>query len=305
MTGEHPGGKTARYPPRLRVVARGWLPIMLPVVSRNPPAVEAPLAQTLARQRRRNPALRVHPGAPQEIGGASMAAIVAGDPPLLDAHLAAMAAHYETEDREVVARFFLSGVTWHLARAAVGACAREQRVPLLPPPALGVACNAAGFPLALSLASEGFACLPQDPAAQHPAAVVVADEAALMACLRTELVSAVQPLIFALRQRARLGERALWIAAAEACAAALVEGLPPGTPSAVAQARVDALLGDPASPLRAHPELVETTGQFGLLGHDCCAMYRLPGQPYCATCPHRPRADRLAALQAWLAATAG
>jgi hypothetical protein len=45
-----------------------------------------------------------------------------------------------------------------------------------------------------------------------------------------------------------------------------------------------------------------------MLGSDCCANFKIPGETYCSTCPHRPRQERIEALQSWLAeraATAG
>jgi hypothetical protein len=158
----------------------------------------------------------------------------------------------------------------------------------------------------LILSREQFFCLPGDAAADHPDAQAVEDEDELRIQLRVQLVSAYQPLIAALRQRARLGERALWIAAAETCASSLIEALPSGTSAPAAREILLALLGDSTSPLRADPEIISATGDdrapLGLLGHDCCAMFRLPNQPYCTTCPHLPHDQRVAALRAWLVA---
>ena len=267
-------------------------------------ALPSPLAQTLARLRLANPYLRAHLGSLDKAGGFSLGTIHDATQPLLDTHLGAMAAHYQTDEREVLARFYLSGLSFHLAHFAVGAFVREQRVPVLEPAAMGLVCNAMGFPTALTLAGERFACLPGDHAAAHPHALPVTDLEELRNQLHAELVRAFQPLVTALRQRARLGDRALWIAAAEACASALVEALPPGTAVETARAELAALLGAQHSPLRASPEVIGVVGTLGILGTDCCAMFRLPHQPYCATCPHLPHDARLASLQAWLAAKA-
>ena len=239
-------------------------------------ATSSPLARTLARLRLANPYLRVHLGEPGEVGGFSLAAILNGDSPLLDVHLAAMARHYQTDEREVLARFYLSGFSFHLAHFAVGSFVRAQRVPVLEPASLGLTCNSIGFPTVLILSQERFSCLPGDDAAHHPDAILVADEAALRAQLRAQLAIAYQPLLAALRQRARLGERALWIAAAETCANALVNALPRGTSIEVAAQEVQTLLSQSNSPLRAYPEVISAPGQgggvgrLGILGSDCC-----------------------------------
>lgn len=251
----------------------------------------------------------MHLGEPGEVGGFSLAAILDAIPLLLDVHLAALARHYQTDEREVLARFYLTGFSFHLAHFAVGSFVRAQRVPVLEPASLGLTCNMIGFPTALILSQERFFCLPGDDAAHHPGAVPVADEATLRTQLRAQLTTAYQPLVIALRQRARLGERALWIAAAETCAGALIAALPRGGLAELARAEMQALLGDPTSPLRANPEIISATDDdlspLGLLGHDCCAMFRLPNQPYCTTCPHLPHAARVAALRAWLMAKTG
>lgn len=269
----------------------------------------SPLARTLAQLRLANPYLRVHLDDPGEVSGSSLPAILNGNSPLLDVHLAAMARHYQTDEREVLARFFLSGFSFHLAHFAIGSFMRAQRVPVLEPASLGLTCNTIGFPTALTLCGERFFCLPGDNANHHPAAIPVADEAALRDHLRAQLTMAYQPLIAALRQRARLGERALWIAVAETCPGALIAALPRGGSAELARVEMQALLGNATSPLRANPEIISATDDdlspLGLLGHDCCAMFRLPKQPYCTTCSHLPHAARVAALRAWLMAKAG
>ena len=123
--------------------------------------------------------------------------------------------------------------------------------------------------------------------------------------MRAGLTSVCEPLIATLRQRARIGPRALWIAAAETCASVLVDALSPGTPVKTARDDVQALIGNPDSLLRAKPEIIlidagEQCG-LGLLGNDCCSNFKLAGESYSSTCPHRPRQERLAALQTWLA----
>jgi hypothetical protein len=45
--------------------------------------------------------------------------------------------------------------------------------------------------------------------------------------------------------------------------------------------------------------------RLALLGSDCCVNFRIPGEDYCSTCPHRPREERINVLQTWLAEQAG
>jgi hypothetical protein len=72
-----------------------------------------------------------------------------------------------------------------------------------------------------------------------------------------------------------------------------------------AQAEVQALIGHAGSTLRAKLEVitVHAGDKHGLvtLGNDCCCNFKIDGETYCNSCPHRPREERLAALQAWIA----
>jgi hypothetical protein len=224
---------------------------------------------------------------------------------MLDKHLAVMAGQYQTDDREVLARFYFGGFTYALASAMVGSFMVDRRVPAAEPDALGFACGTWGAPEALILPHSRFYCLPNDPAAGGGDAVLVADRRVLRDLLREALIAVCGPLIAALRQRARIGARALWIAAAETCAGVLVDALPLGTPESAAQEEVQALIGDPGFALRARPEIITIAGDggsgLGVLGSDCCCNFKIPGERYCNTCPHRSREERLAALTAWIA----
>lgn len=66
-----------------------------------------------------------------------------------------------------------------------------------------------------------------------------------------------------------------------------------------------ALIGQPCSTLRAKPEVLAIDGgdNHGIvtLGSDCRGNFKIPGESYLGSCPHRPRAERLAALQTWIA----
>jgi hypothetical protein len=269
------------------------------------PRVETPLAETYARVRERNPYPRVEIGAHDTHHGWLLPALFDPAHHMLDEHLAIMAREYKTSDLDVLVRFYFGGFTYALASAMVGPFVVDQRVPAVSPDALGFASGAWGAPEALILPHSRFDSLPDDPAAGHDDTVPVADRRALRDLLRGGLIAACEPLIAALRQRARIGARALWIAAAETCAGVLVDALPMGTPELAAQEEVRALIGDPGFALRARPEIIMIAGDGGsglaMLGSDCCCNFKLAGERYCDTCPHRSREERLAALAAWIA----
>jgi hypothetical protein len=277
-------------------------------------AHETPLAQTFARVRQGNPWLQVYAGEHPAGVVCALVALLDADSLVPDEQLALMAGHYKTQDREILVRFSFSSFVYALASATVGPFAVDRRVPVLDlePADLRVRFGRSGVVDALVLPDTRFWCLPDDVDADHPDALPVADKQALCDLLRGGLVQACAPLIAALRSRARIGARALWISAAETCASILIDALPPGTSAHDAQAATEQLLGDASSPLRARPELIMLSSgamqHVSMLGSDCCTNFKIPGETYCSTCPHRPRQERIEALQSWLAeraATAG
>ena len=272
---------------------------------------EAPLAQTYERVRLGNPWLQVFASEHPAGVVCPLAALLDADSLIPDEQLALMAGHYKTEERDILVRFSFSSFVYALATATVGPFVVDRRVPVLDldPADLRVRVGRSGVVDALALPDTRFWCLPGDPEATHPDAVPVADERELCDRLRGGLVQACAPLIAALRPRARIGARALWISAAETCASILLDALPPGTPASEAQAATDQLIGSAGSPLRARPEIIMLTSgatrHVSMLGNDCCTNFKIPGETYCSTCPHRPRQERIAAIESWLAERAG
>jgi hypothetical protein len=269
------------------------------------PRVETPLAQTFARVREVNAYLQVHLGTPEDREHWPLASLCDPASPALAEHLAIMAREYTTGHPEVLVRFYFNGVAYTLASAAVGAFMVDRRVPNLDLASLSLTVGSWGGPDSLILGDTRFHCLADDPAADHADAIPVANHDALRDHLREGLIAAYAPVIATLRQRGRVGARALWIAAAETCAGVLVDALPQDTSELAAQTEVRALISQAGSTLRAKPEVIALRAgeKRGLvaLGNDCCCNFRIAGETYCNSCPHRPRAERIAALQAWIA----
>lgn len=267
-----------------------------------PTRLDAPLGRTYERVRRVNPYLRVHLGAYDERPVWSLPDLLDPDLIVLDDHLAIMARQYESNDLEVLVRFYFGGFAYYLASATVGPFILDRRVPVLDPSSLRFSLSEWGSPEIIILPDARFYCLPDDPASGHSDAELVADRHALRDLLRSSLIAIFAPVIAVLRRRARIGARALWISAAETCANVLVDILPAATAADVAREEVQALIGEPQALLRAKPEIVMIPRGDGsalaTLGSDCCFNFKLAGASYCGVCPHRPREERLAALEA-------
>ncbi|MFT4039064.1 MAG: hypothetical protein QM692_12840 [Thermomicrobiales bacterium] len=263
----------------------------------------APLMQTFARVRAGNPWLQVHIEAPRNCPVCDLAALLDDDSLIRDEQFALMPKHYGTDDPDILARFYFGSFCYMLASATVSAFAVDRRAPVLHPERLRVALGSTGRPEALVLPDAAFWCLPDDPAAGHPDARVIADEATLRALLLDRLSEMFALMIAVTRRRARVGARALWISAAETCASTLVDGLPPEVTQEQAQAAVQTLIGTPGVPLRAKPEVITLHAagrpRLMLLGDDCCTNFKIPGETYCESCPHLPREQRIASLQTW------
>ncbi len=268
---------------------------------------ETPLRQTYGRVRLGNPWLQVFVGERPAGLVCPLSALLDAYSLVLDEQFALMAEHYKTRDQEILVRFAFSSFVYALATATVGPFIVDRRVPVLAldPADLQVRVGRSGVVDALVLPNARFWRLPDDPDAGHPDAVPVSGEQELCDVLRNGLVQACAPLIAALRPRARIGARALWISAAETCASILLDALPAGTSSNDAETAMRQLIGTADSPLRACPEVIALTSgslrHVVMLGSDCCTNFNIPGEAYCATCPHRPRQERLDAMQSWLA----
>lgn len=173
----------------------------------------------------------------------------------------------------------LGGVLFHTAR----------RVPSLRPSdvALRIADEGRPHVVGLALLSGEFACLPEDPEGNHPAATVVADDAALAALLRARFAAHAAAFVASYGTTVRLGRRMLWAAATDALdSAAWSAGLLCGDEaSGVADAAL--LLPDRLAPFTAASTLRSTPDGWTRRRQSCCFHFTLPGATPCDGCPRR------------------
>nr|WP_106437898.1 (2Fe-2S)-binding protein [Kitasatospora sp. SID7827] len=157
------------------------------------------------------PDLRIHHAAPRTGPGWTTAAALAGDRAALDAMIAFDERLgldlYGTPSRpDVTAGFSLHRYAWPVALAFTLPWLLERRVPLLPVDRVSINRTTGE----LTARPAGFHCLPDDPAAGRPDALVVPDRPALDAALRTALAEHFTPLLAAFRPAVRRGPRTLW-----------------------------------------------------------------------------------------------
>ncbi|THA23855.1 (2Fe-2S)-binding protein [Streptomyces sp. RKND-216] len=232
------------------------------------------------------------------------AADLAGGGPALDAFLAFDADQvrrdYGQEARpDVIASFGLHRYAWPACLLVTLPWFLHRRVPRIPVGA--VALQRALGRLAVHI--EEFACLPGDPAARLPGAVVVPDEEALRAEVRAAVADHLGPVLDGFRPRMRRGSRALWGMATDEIAEGLwYLGHLLGEEDRMLE-EVGRLLPGGTRPYPGGASFRVLTGPGGeaLTTRDrasCCLFYTLRPQDTCVTCPRTCDADRIARLSA-------
>ncbi|WP_435863923.1 (2Fe-2S)-binding protein [Streptomyces spongiicola] len=279
-----------------------------PSAPSDPSASTAPLAGAYARMSAVFPGLGVRQladGEPAPRGPGWVAAedLAAGGA-ALDAFLAWDSAQVlrdygQRARQDVVASFGLHRYAWPACLLVTVPWFLERRVPRLP--VEDVAYQRSRGRMAVRV--RGFACLPGDPAAALPAALVVADEDALRAEVRNAVAEHLEPVLDGFGPRMRRGRRALWGMATDE----IVEGLWYVAhllgEERRAMAELAALLPGTTRPYVGTAGFRELTGPSGepLPTRDrasCCMFYTLRPEDTCVTCPRTCDADRVRRLAA-------
>ncbi|MFH8559778.1 (2Fe-2S)-binding protein [Streptomyces sp. NPDC017988] len=271
------------------------------------------VADSYARLTEVFPGLRVIELGPEEQapqgGGWVSAARLAEGGADLDAFLAwddaQVVKDYGTRARpDVVAGFGLHRYAWPATLLITVPWFLHRRVPRFPVANVSFQ-RALGR---MAVRADGFACLPDDPAATLPGARVVADEEALRAEVRAAVAEHLGPLLDGFGPRMRRRSRALWSVATDE----IVEGLWYIAhllgEERRAMTELEQLLPGATKPYVGTAGFRELTGPDGqaLATRDrasCCMFYTLRPEDTCVTCPRTCDAERVARLSA--AATAG
>jgi hypothetical protein len=266
----------------------------------------SPLAATIARAAALDQFLIAEAG-PLEPGWFRADALADAESGVLEEGLARVAAHYPGAERRVAGAFLVGEYAWYLSAAAITAYLAEQRVPDLAPDNIGLRYTTFTWEehgetgeserFDVRFLSGRFAALATDPAANHPDAVVLPHRAALRDWLRVRLEQHLAPVIEAVATRTRLGRRAQWNLAADACAAAFLHAGLRLNAEERGCAEGLAFVKAAGSPLRnqgtgyvtlacqGHRETFRTRG-------GCCLYYRIEPGNNCSTCVLRSAEDR-------------
>ncbi|MFF7235091.1 (2Fe-2S)-binding protein [Streptomyces collinus] len=206
---------------------------------------------------------------------------------------------------DVVASFGLHRYAWPASLLITIPWFLHRRVPRLP--VTHVSYDRVAGRMAVRPAS--FACLPGDPAAVLPGAVVVDDEEALRAEVRAAVAEHLEPVLVAFGPRMRRRRRALWGTATDEVVEGLwyVARLLGGAEEARAVRELELLLPGATRPYVGAAAFRVLTGPAGepLPTRDrasCCMFYTVRPEDTCATCPRTCDSDRVAKSTAHVAA---
>jgi hypothetical protein len=245
-------------------------------------------------------------------GGWTGAARLARDGAALDAFLAhddeqVLRDHGRRARPDVIASFGLHRYAWPAVLLITAPWFLERRVPRLPLEAVAV--DRGGQPARFAVRPDGFACLPDDPAAGLPEARVVPGEEALRDEVRRAVAAHMEPLLAVFGPRMRRRTHALWAMVTDEIVESLMYLAELLGPEETARARreLELLLPGQAKPYVGTPAFRELTGPHGetLPTRDrasCCMYYTLDPQDTCVTCPRTRDPERVVKL---LAQTAG
>ncbi|WP_344359355.1 (2Fe-2S)-binding protein [Streptomyces gobitricini] len=274
------------------------------------PALASPVTDAYARLTEVFPGLRVRQladdeQAPRGAGWVGADELAAGGA-ALDAFLAwdnaQVLRDYGQQARpDVVASFGLHRYAWPACLLITVPWFLHRRVPRLP-------VGDVAFQRALgrmTVRVREFACLPGDPAAALPGALVVPDEEALRGEVRAAVAEHLGPVLEGFGPRMRRGKRALWGMATDE----IVEGLWYVGHLLGEEPRAMAELGRLLPGAGGAKPYVGTAGFRELTGPDgtplptrdrasCCLFYTLRPEDTCVTCPRTCDADRVARLSA-------
>lgn len=184
---------------------------------------------------------------------------------------------------------YVGGLSFGLAR----------RVPSLAPEELAVHLDPGGWPDGVALLGRRFACLPDDPASEHPDADVVGDEAALAAVLRDRLTEHARAFHDAYWPDVKISSKQRWGTLTDVLDVALWSSGPPRGDEELGVADAALVLDD------VHPPLTSASRMYSLVDshgrqrwtrrrESCCFYFRLPNSTVCFTCPRVSDAERVA-----------
>ncbi|KWX01846.1 iron-sulfur protein [Carbonactinospora thermoautotrophica] len=258
-----------------------------------PVSTTPPLGETYARVAAACDFLQIQVGRPPDPESWTTGAQLTADAKRLVEFVDAKAARMEQEygrpaRRDVVASWAFHHYAWLACLLVAGPLLLDRRVPLLGPGDVAVPRRTGVLAGPVTVAVPGFACLPGDPAADHPQARVVADADALRRVARDTVAGHLAPVLAAFRPHVRRGPHALWGMVTDELAGTLWHlGQALGREEeAVAEATALLPGGTPPFVGGAGFRTVELRDRaYTRTRLTCCLYYTLCPEDVCSNCP--------------------
>jgi ferric iron reductase protein FhuF len=269
---------------------------------------EHPLQQTFQRIQERNEYIKGQFGLPAEDNWSAPVHFFQPDSPRFKELAAQVEQLYKTNNANAIAAVMLQSYQWPLISTAMAAYLLDRRVPTLAVENVRMLVSAEGEVDQIAYGNGRFAALPDDPAADHPDAVIVPDLVALRELLRTGLETHLGWVIKQFSELLQSKERPLWPFVTDRCVSTLswlMQEWQSPLSLAEVQQEIDALIQVPGSPL-SHKKLNLFELSYKEHTHiymdrlTCCYWYRRPDGHYCSTCPHIRKEERIERLRQYL-----
>jgi len=262
------------------------------------------LAGTLERTTKLSTYINLELGAPAGENWFTPAELLSKHTPHLDEMWGRIAAHYETTDKGYLKQTVFGNAIWQPVVSGLACYLADRRVPDLSAGNVVLHLDAEGWVDRVALKAPRFACLPDDPAATDPQAVVVPDLDALRRFyLQGLLTEYLELLMETMKSRYKYGLRAMQETLADRVVGTLIWLLKElGEAGRVYDevAAFSALL-----PFKTKSGVLEIPYggrcELFLKRASCCLSYKLPQYSYCTSCPLQSEEERVRRFQAYLA----
>lgn len=223
---------------------------------------------------------------------------------LIDDAMAEIGAADNAEKRDVQAAYYFGAYAWFILGAALTPYLIAKRVPDISPANVW-GTTTSGRLSRIALRHGRFACLPDDPAASHPDATVVADADALLTHCRTEVEARLGAMIGMMRvRRIPWGPRAMWAMVSDYAIEIAIDTLGPAATDEALTQIISPLVQNDASPMEARSWFYQVDGNrqsaFFCDRNGCCLTYKISGTEKCGSCPLRPKTERIELMRDYL-----
>jgi hypothetical protein len=260
----------------------------------------APLAETLAASRAHfggYDVLATRVGAPP---GWIPAAELAREGPALDALLELALVRSASGRMDIGGSLLAEHVAWSLALRAVGTLLFGTRIPAMAPGEVRFEIADGDTTITGTAFAGGAYGVAGDARAGHEALALLADEDALLACLRDELEAHLRPLLETIGAATGRPLSALWRGAGDRLAGAFLWlGDVVGMRERAWELGTRCMQGDGPLAVGAGFRVLEHAGiaEPTRNRRGCCLIYRADGQATCFTCPLTTEAERRRRLE--------